>query len=336
LLSIPRLVSLAHNQHTVSIRNDRLCLREKDHIKENIGEIGLLLLERKGILSCVNELKYKTRILDSLEAKFKEYIRNHVVIKDSQKIDLSRRVYLDFFRRLCIHTNCENPNSPDSEPNKYTYSKWTFFTTNYDNCIEDFWVRSRGYSHLSLGFDQKNGKKIMNADRFVRRNTEESGLRSEMQLVKLHGSVNWIKYKNGYIEEHEYHTALDDIGCRSGSNDIQENTLIYPLNQKQLYFVPFLQFFRILNAELTKRNLWIIIGYSFRDIVIRTMFEMSLAENSKCKLLLVHPHATKQIKPLFRPRIRDQITCLDTYFAGRNYISVNMKIVKTLLTLSRS
>ena len=31
-----------------------------------------------------------------------------------------------------------------------------FFTTNYDNTIEDFWVKSRGYSLLDLGFELKD------------------------------------------------------------------------------------------------------------------------------------------------------------------------------------
>ena len=87
---------------------------------------------------------------------------------------------------------------------------------------------------------------------------------------------------------------------RSGSTDIQEDVIIYPLNRKELYFTPFMQLFRMLDIELRRRDFWIIIGYSFRDIIIRSMFEKGLIENSKRKVLLVHPHATEQIKPLFK------------------------------------
>ena len=220
----------------------------------------------------------------------------------------------------------------DLNPNKNTASKWSFFTTNYDNLIEDYWVNHRKYHYLDLGFRDKNGKKVMDAERFVQYNS--SNVYAGMQLVKLHGSVNWVRIKNGDIEEREYHLSLDQVRARSGSMDIKEDLIIYPLSQKQLYFTPFIQLFRILEAELRKRELWIIVGYSFRDIIIRTMFERAFAENSKSKMLLVHPHATEQIKPVFREQLRDQVTCLDTYFARQNYSQVNKEIAEILSSLA--
>ena len=94
-------------------------------------------------------------------------------------------------------TNCSA--GEDSNPYKYTVSKWVFFTTNYDNALEDFWVNHRKYHLLDLGFSVKNGKKVMNGDDFVFRNSNNSN--TVMQLIKLHGSVNWIRNRDGDIEE---------------------------------------------------------------------------------------------------------------------------------------
>lgn len=177
-------------------------LKEKDRLKDNIGELGLFMLGRKGIVDIECTFAYKTETLDKLENKFKKYIRKNVVILNYRKIDLLRKVYSDFFKQLCTVTDCNNINSDDSHPNKYTHCKWTFFTTNYDNVLEDFWVKGRGYSDLRLGFGpQTTG--IMKADRFVLNNTEDDHLDSAMQLVKLHGSVNWIRNKAREIEERE-------------------------------------------------------------------------------------------------------------------------------------
>lgn len=240
------------------------------------------------------------------------------------------------FKQICIVTaNCAHASSPDSNSYTYTHDRWTFFTTNYDNAIEDFWVNGRGYSSLYLGFEPKRGKKVMQADRFLDNNTGRAHT-TAMQLVKLHESVNWIQNRDREIEEQRYHLSLDDVKSRSGSMDIQGDILIYPLSQKHLYFTPFTQLFGILNAELRKRDFWVIIGYSFRDIIIRTMFERSLAETNKRKIILVHPHATDQIKPLFQNQIREQLTCLDRYFARRNYISVNKEIAEVLLSLANA
>jgi hypothetical protein len=114
-------------------------LREKEQVKENIGELALFMLERKGVLHGINEFDYNIDTLNNLEDKFKQYIRK-AVIPNSQKIDLARNVYLDFFKHICGTTNCSNVNSDDSDHYKYTHEKWTFITTNYDNLIEDFWV----------------------------------------------------------------------------------------------------------------------------------------------------------------------------------------------------
>jgi len=168
---------------------------------------------------------------------------------------------LIFFEQLCAVNNCDNPNSEDSNPNKYTHSNWTFFTTNYDNVIEDFWVTERRYPNLCLGFKARDGRKVMYPDRFAHNNTNDAYPNSAMQLVKLHGSVNWFRNRYREIEEGRYHMSLDDIRSRGGSMDIQEDIIIYPLSQKQLYFTPFIQLFRILDAELRKRDVWIIIGY---------------------------------------------------------------------------
>jgi SIR2-like domain len=308
-------------------------LKEKERLKDNIGELGLFMLERKGIIDIESTFAYKTKTLDKLENKFKKYIRNNVVILNQTKIDLLRKMYSDFFKQLCTVTNCDNANFEDSNTYKYTHSKWTFFTTNYDNAIEDFWIIGRGYPNLCLGFEARGGKKVMYPDRFARNNTSDADPNSAMQLVKLHGSVNWIRNKAGDIEEREYHLNYDEVKRRSGSKDILGDIVIYPLSQKQLYFTPFIQLFRILDAELRKRNIWIIIGYSFRDIIIRTMFERALEENEKRKILVVHPHATEQIKPLFQKEIRDQLICLDRYFAKPNYSQVNRDIAEALLNL---
>jgi hypothetical protein len=174
----------------------------------------------------------------------------------------------------------------------------------------------------------------MNAENFIYNNSINKV--KAMQMIKLHGSVNWIRNRDRDIQELEYNVNYDEIKKRAGSNDILEDLMIYPLSQKQLYFTPYIQLFRILEAELKNRDCWIIIGYSFRDIIIRTMFERALEEDPSRKILLVHPHATKQIKPLFVSDREYQVMCLDVYFGRRNYDDVNKEIAKALLDLANT
>lgn len=308
-------------------------LQESDHIRDNIGDLGLFALAKKDVLDFLN-FKYDIAILGRLEQEYRKHVRSKVIIP-SEKFDIIKRVYTDFFRQICNVSTCNNATAPDTDLTKYQHDKWTFFTTNYDNIIEDFWVNRRDNHNLDLGFDfePRHGKRVMKADQFLHYNVGGYYTRTAMQLVKLHGSVNWIK-KDDEIEELPYNFSLDDFKSRRALNDVMEELLIYPLTQKQLYFMPFIQLFDILNRHLSKRVFWIIIGYSFRDIIIRTMFEKALLEDNRRKILLLHPNATRLIRPLFKEGIQSQVVCLDEYFAkDKNYIEVNEKIAEALLSL---
>ncbi|MGC1928234.1 MAG: hypothetical protein WA667_04615 [Candidatus Nitrosopolaris sp.] len=107
---------------------------------------------------------------------------------------------------------------------------------NYDNAIEEYWVKYKKYGQLDLGFPHTIYGKFMNADEFVNNYLDTS--HSAMQLVKLHGSVNWIKDREGKIEEHAYGLSSDSVSSRSGTGDVAGEIMIYPLSQKQLYFTP--------------------------------------------------------------------------------------------------
>jgi hypothetical protein len=61
-----------------------------------------------------------------------------------------------------------------------------------------------------------------------------------------------------------------------------------------------------------------------------------LMNDNKRKLLLVHPHATEQIRPLFKEQLRNQLTCLDKYFAKESYSDVNKEIAEALLNLANA
>jgi hypothetical protein len=64
------------------------------------------------------------------------------------------------------------------------------------------------------------------------------------------------------------------------------------------------------------------------------MFERALEANKKRKLLLIHPHAKRNVKCLFTKEVEDQVLCLDRYFAKQDYENVNREVAKTLVDLS--
>jgi len=185
-------------------------LKDKLRIKENLGDLSLYIISRNN-LDIYDAFKdVDIEILNDLEYRYKDFIRDKVVLK-TDGIDRLIKVYDDFFQQICNIVNCTNHHDTlTNVPGENTFGKWVFFTTNYDNGIEEYWVLHKEYLDVDLGFKHIRTKyRIMDADTFV--NTSLSNVQNAMQLVKLHGSANWIRNKLGQIEEHEYNQNMNNV-----------------------------------------------------------------------------------------------------------------------------
>ena len=87
-------------------------LKEERRIRDNIGELGLFGLAKKGGISS-SDFSYDNNALNRLEVEYKSHVRANVVIKKTRRIDFSREVYTDFFKQICNVTTCNNANGPD-------------------------------------------------------------------------------------------------------------------------------------------------------------------------------------------------------------------------------
>jgi hypothetical protein len=69
------------------------------------------------------------------------------------------------------------------------------------------------------------------------------------------------------------------------------DVMLYPIAEKELYLDPYISMLLRLNRELQHKSVWLVIGYSFNDPVIREIFvRKSKAEKH---LILVHPKAKR-------------------------------------------
>ena len=223
-----------HKVNLESIMSVIVGLKESS-VSNNIGDIGLFLLNSKGINISTME-KYNTKVLESLENKFKKFIRSKITLT-SPNIDKLRERYYDFFRQLCQVVHCINRSLEyDNNNSTNTFAKWVFFTTNYDNVLEEYWVKYCKYYYLDLGFfkEPESFFNIMDPDRLIQSNKNNGN--HSMQLIKLHGSLNWVRNNQKQIEEHDYNINIDDVKRRSGSKDFEDDIIIYPLSQKQTIF----------------------------------------------------------------------------------------------------
>lgn len=151
-------------------------------------------------------------------------------------------------------------------------------TTNYDLSVESYF--STNLLQYVNGFKQVGAEHEFEFDPNLFDNPAGT------PLVKLHGSIDWWKTRNGRVIETKYGHVGDSL--RNG-DVIREPCIRYPVSEKQLFEYPFLELYSRFARYLTAAKIWIFIGYSFGDPSIRNLVK-DLARPEK-KLIVVHPDA---------------------------------------------
>jgi hypothetical protein len=274
---------------------------------------------------------YTTQTYLDLTTAYKKFIRKMCIIEGegiTQVIKVYKNLF-DHFTVLLREPENLGKKYPSIEEQFMEFGNTMIFTTNYDTAIE-LYCEQMGYPSLDTGAirDAMSTRKIIEVDEFLKRYVAKQ---SRLRLIKLHGSVNWFKNNEQKLEEGDYHMNLDKAKKRYPMDYVVDDVIIYPLSQKELYHSPFAQFFSVFDTELRKNKLWIIIGYSFRDLFIRKMFENNIGTVEK--IILVHPDPDK-VRMRFNDETNLKIIEIKSKFGMDNFDEVNKVIMKTVKDLT--
>lgn len=319
-----------------SIMSVIIGLQEDRRFKENIGDFGLFALYSKfsedDIFS--NLKNFDKNDLHQLETKYKQFISSQMELTPS-RLDKAYSIFDNLFGNLYHYYNNMNPQEKAEPYSSMSPSQRTFhnniniFTTNYDTIIEKYFRSQLTDRIFYTGAREETGaENILDMDHFVRTCFSTQKTQPSMRIIKLHGSINWIKDKYGNLIQKSFEDSHQSIGRTNQTGYIQDEIMIYPLSQKQLYLSPFIQLFNYLEKELRNEKIWIVIGYSFRDIFIRNMFEKSI--DTVKKIILVTPHSDG-VKALFNAQAREKIIEITKRFGNKeDYENVNKEIAQKL------
>jgi len=290
----------------------------KNFSATNLGELSIFLVKKKlghSLLSPeLRPTREQLQAIPNLERLFQKFVRTQCRIKPEFR-DHVGAVYKDFFSKIA------SISTSSTKHDDFSFSNWTMFTTNYDRCIEYFW---RDYMEMPLytGFTSQPGTihEVLRPETFR--------LPSDrVQLVKIHGSTTWLKNRKSQriIEERFDVDQAAEVGV---SSKYDEEVMIYPLAEKELYLYPYLPMFDSLNKYLASKRIFIVVGYSFRDSVIRHIFSDYLSNDKK--MVLVHPDAEKIVREQF-PNHVEKIVQVSDYFGQKDtYENVNQNITQSL------
>jgi len=168
------------------------------------------------------------------------------------------------------------------------------FTTNYDLSVEMF-LRSQ-----NAGFDEGFRIDDSGENSFANLWSNE-----QVQLVKLHGSINYYLMENGKIVKSNARLKHTDLyGER-----VREQMMIYPMGEKYATRRPFYEALGQLRTALAQETLCIAIGYSFRDIAINNAFLDAIQVNSRLRIVLISPSADR-IRGTLDPRFQERTITL--------------------------
>lgn len=208
-----------------------------------------------------------------LRGRFQLFVKEKCSIPE-RSFEAISTVYQDFFNRFSVELGGMNKSK------EYAWNtNWVIFTTNYDLCLEYFW-REVAKVGIDTNFNYNDIRKM---DILVPRKILDYDTKN-MKLIKLHGSISWLSEKGT--------KTVCEIAERGESylgRHYEGEFMLYPIADKELYLDPYISMLLRLNRELTQRKVWVVIGYSFNDPIIREIFLNNSSDEKT--IMLVHPEA---------------------------------------------
>jgi len=210
-------------------------------------------------------------------------------ISDSEILEIYKNTYEPLF------TNLKGGERRGFLHGKKFNAKWKAYTTNYDLIFEEFWA---DFTTLH-DFFVKEGESL----HYI---FQPSQGVPDLCLIKLHGSIDWLKRKNDGM--------IMKKGMTLTRHQTEGEVMIFPIQQKNLYLYPWINQFLHFKQALQETQEWIVIGYAFNDEFILNVFKEALTPQKK--LIIINPHA-EELKQLFPKELHDSIIPLPMRFGGK-------------------
>lgn len=152
-------------------------------------------------------------------------------------------------------------------------------TTNYDTVFEQC-ARENSDINAKAGFRDIDGERTLPVEKII-----EDGYH-EIEYLKLHGSINWwIRDRDKRIVERNEGQPIKISLMGETYND---QLMIYPIYEKYVSEDPYFSLYYYFRKLLYWNDLYVVIGYSFRDQSINNAFADALRRKENSRLMIVN------------------------------------------------
>lgn len=228
------------------IKNGELQKYVDEHKSGDFEQFLNGLLAAKSYFEVINDETSKSEAVSLIDFYKNEFLNSCVAGLDYSKLDYHEQLLMKLRSLNCLQ-------------------KTSIFTTNYDVAFE--------FSADVLNIPYADGFSGFVNRRFDPRSLD---IQNSLEIVKLHGSLNW-RFRDDYTIQ-ELQPEFDDAHHIKASSF--EKALIYPTSQKyeDTFSLPYSELFRkFLNRLSSQSNLVIVLGYKYRDEHVNNVLLKSLA-----------------------------------------------------------
>jgi len=172
----------------------------------------------------------------------------------------------ELIRRVYVHTTVEDAKAVKVQPReseihrgilRQLKNKDTIITFNYDLVIEESFTSAKLWNPVDGYGIQTSGKTKGWTKRWLDERHYGNN-RSQILLLKLHGSLNWEAYPNGIRLKPKPYL----VSTRNGKTRFEKISVLAPGWNKRIDKNPYRRFWRAARLQLEKCRTLIILGYS--------------------------------------------------------------------------
>lgn len=267
-------------------------------------------------------ISISNKSLVEIESKLKQFIRESVRIRE-ETVTRIRDVWSDLLMKISGAEKIEA---------LYNLRQWFFVTTNYDLIIERYFRNFLGRD-IETGFTKSNipNREFPYQERGFDGLTNDNGT----SLLKLHGSINWLRKSGGTSNFGKFvETDWDIEGSPAmfPRSDYEGELVLYPLQEKLSDEVHFTGLFHSFQNRLSRIENWLIIGYSFNDQLIFNAFSDEEVKRKIRRIVVVCPDPENKRNVMEFQKVHSGVTKLvDEHFGEKSrFAEINDKITSAL------
>lgn len=188
-------------------------------------------------------------------------------------------------------------------------------TTNYDRVIENFYEDING-NPPRIGFivDEKTQERYLDTEGIISAKYQTSN--THIEYLKLHGSIDWwIRNSDKRIVQREHPRSLR-------GERYPEQLMIYPVYEKHISQDPYFALHYYFRHVLQTNDVYLVIGFSFRDPSINNAFRDALVNKPASRMIIVNSNRAaieNRVNEIFP---KDKIEFVEDRFGSNNLPSV--------------